>query len=302
MKNYKYSTALLVITIVAFAGSYVCAQIGRIDSKATYPHMVFNMYSNELSHTQAVNLKKDFNVNHLTEFSIAATTTRIEITPSSDDKLHLQIQGQFQLQNDLPESILEINETQDKFTCKIVDQIENKVSIFQFQTADPSNLLQISVPQNIKVISVKTVSGDINLRLADLQSLELITVSGDNKIDLNSAKDVKVKSVSGDLVAKGDLAKSDIKTVSGDASLRLRSGGSDLLFNSTSGDLNLELGSALNAKLDFKTVSGDLIIQPKPENFNSDGMVINQNFGDGLGLLNLKTVSGDIQINQTTLL
>lgn len=258
------------------------------------------MYSNELSHTQTVNLKKEFSANHLTGLSIASTTTRIELRPSSDDKLHLQIQGQFQLKNDLPDSILEISEKPDMLSLKIADQIENEESIFHFQTSDPANLLQISVPHNIKDISVKTDSGDINLRLNDLQSLELITVSGDNKVDLISAKDVRIKSVSGDLSAKGDLAKSDIKTVSGDASLRLTNGSSDLQFNSTSGDLNIELGSTLNAKLDFKTVSGDLIIRPKPENFISDKMVINQTFGDGIGLLNFKTVSGDIQINQTT--
>ena len=130
-------------------------------------------------------------------------------------------------------------------------------------------------------------------------------------IEVPEEADLLINSVSGDIEADDgkELGKLDIKTVSGDARLRIDrcgrteintvSGDFDLAFeetdgfsiNSVSGDVSLSSLPKDGAEITFKKVSGDLLTQKA---FEKDGSTYV--FGGGGTRIDVKTVSGDLRV------
>lgn len=170
-------------------------------------------------------------------------------------------------------------------------------------------------------VRVNTMSGDIELD-GGSGNVELESVSGDVVVKDASGR-LNLSSVSGDIDAKGKAQQFDAQTVSG--SIRAEIGKSnDIKLESVSGDIEILLELAENARLLAGTVSGDIDI-----NFDSDdisasfdietgpgGEIENKlsnhktksNFsfsgsmrftlGNGDSTVNLETMSGTIEIDK----
>lgn len=128
--------------------------------------------------------------------------------------------------------------------------------------------------QNLNNGDISSTSGDITLKEA--RNLELSTVSGD--IDVDKVVRLNAKTTSGEVNALEILESLDIKTTSGDVTVRDFSINSDSKIESVSGEVTVWLNN--EAIINAETKSGDKDIKSS----------------NGEYTLNLRTTSGDITV------
>lgn len=149
-------------------------------------------------------------------------------------------------------------------------------------------------------INVKTVSGDIDI-VDSSGAANVSSVSGDIELEISS-RQITLDTVSGDIEARLQaFEKLRASAVSGDIDVegKLTDGGS-IDISSVSSDVSLELDGPVNAKFNAQTGPGGDIVN----DLNDDEVVtkfpamkgLNTEFGNGAGEINLRTVSGDIRI------
>lgn len=163
-----------------------------------------------------------------------------------------------------------------------------------------------SVSGNIEIdarspnVYVNTVSGDVQLA-GSAQIVNATTVSGDIRIE-HVGTQAAAQSTSGDIhLAGGPLQQVSLESVSGDVYLT-GTLAPDVMANmhSMSGDVHLKLGSAPQATLDATTLSGDIrspwgtVHKPR----YGPGSSLHTQIGNGKGSIQLKTLSGDVDISE----
>jgi len=130
---------------------------------------------------------------------------------------------------------------------------------------------------------ISTVSGEIHLKMSSSRII-LDTVSGEIEAEFEEFTRLRANAVSGDIEVEGKLM-----------------GDGEIEISSVSGDLSLRLESPVNAHLSVETGPGGDI-----ENSLSDHEPVDKfparkkleaKLGDGSGQINLRTVSGDIRID-----
>lgn len=122
--------------------------------------------------------------------------------------------------------------------------------------SDSDAQLSIRVPTASR-LSVSTVSAEISItRITGEQRLQ--SVSGDVSSEI-AGEDVEAKTVSGGVVLRGEGKANvvTVTTVSGDAQVRRAAG--EILANSVSGSLNLDLEQITRARV--RTTSGDIALE-----------------------------------------
>lgn len=179
--------------------------------------------------------------------------------------------------------------------------------------------LALSLPVGSKV-KVKTTSGDVHV--SGLQG-DLEVTSSSGEIDIKGSRAVTVHSISGDVRLEAVSGDVNVSTVSGELHLD-----SEVVrpvrFQSTSGDLTLPKGcKAAGCQISADTVSGNVHIQSVPsssfvarlraqtgEIMGSDSLPVEMKrhpgqptewsakVGQGLGLVELRSMSGDIVLEQ----
>lgn len=129
-------------------------------------------------------------------------------------------------------------------------------------------------------ISAQTVSGDLETRHLEGQ-LRFTTVSGDLTVVDGSSSRVKAETVSGDITLDLDVAP-----------------GARLDLNSVSGDVTLRLPESASLQIEAKTMSGSLdsAFSGVTRDAKPGRSTLRGNVGSGDGLLQAKTVSGDVTI------
>jgi hypothetical protein len=158
-------------------------------------------------------------------------------------------------------------------------------------------------------VAVMEVGGDVRVH----------TVAGD--LTVVHANNVDVRSVSGDVVTQGVSGQARIETVSGDANVSAVTGAPRLQFSTAMGDLHWGGTCAAGCRLEARSLSGDLnlkvgrnssfelhFISTEGE-FDDDVNLrflgprapreanLHARYGKGEGLIELKTVSGDVHID-----
>jgi hypothetical protein len=142
---------------------------------------------------------------------------------------------------------------------------------------------------------IGTVSGEVRLRRAS-GAIELTAVSGDATVDLDGAATLTVRSVSGDLEVRGGRIDAlRLATTSGD--IRIDSElatGADHSIESLSGDVELVTPGGI--RVEARTVSGDLTTDRPHRTEGRMGrrtLIV----GDGAIRLAFRSVSGDLRIH-----
>ena len=114
------------------------------------------------------------------------------------------------------------------------------------------------------ILKLKTVSGDISVSDNNVNTFDCKATSGDISLwNVISASDFTIKTVSGDIELKDcNGANISLKTTSGDVEGSLLSGKS-FIVDTTSGDIEIPPSIANGDKCVIKTTSGDIEIDVK---------------------------------------
>lgn len=173
---------------------------------------------------------------------------------------------------------------------------------FEFKTISGS--VDIGSAKNAKI---ETGSGNIRIEGAT-DEFSAITISG--SVIANSFENGIIKTTSGDISVKG-TGKIEIKTISGDVKVEsvknmmsISTTSGDIMvgeFNaasfsskisSISGDVSVRLGKQASIKGECSSTSGDINLSGLKRTESANGFI----FGDGRGLLDISTTSGDISV------
>lgn len=137
---------------------------------------------------------------------------------------------------------------------------EKKIAdkIFSFNYGGNRELL-IRLPRKYKEsLSVKTVSGDLDINYLDSDSFRYTSVSGDLTADIVYSVNTLVKTTSGDCeigLFRGNMMFS---SVSGDIEMKYEKLDGDFTMKNVSGDAQISLPKNSEFEVIAKTVSGDL--------------------------------------------
>lgn len=179
--------------------------------------------------------------------------------------------------------------------------------------SSPDIELTVNVPDGLKNIAVRAMSGDIscsdfaveqiciNSMSGDVEAencimkaAEITTMSGDVEINEGSIINGKVTTVSGDISIEGHTEDLTLKTTSGDISINV-SECDEISANSVSGDINIELEDVSGYLAHVKTTCGEINLE-----FDDESISVTRSgsyvLGEGGTKLNLTTVSGDIDV------
>lgn len=198
------------------------------------------------------------------------------------------------------------------------DEKDELVSI-QMPTSCPLQIKTVSgditLSNTSGRIQVKSVSGDIHAEKLSNESISMVTVSGDLKLK-NVSHCKELISKSGDIRIEGGSVSGNVKTYSGDISMKklaiedaeiaVFSGDIGILpsqlkgnleIKTFSGDIKIHIPADLRQELDcitFSSQSGEMQFDDQQEKITCTNNLIR--FGTGKVKINIKTTSGDAKI------
>jgi DUF4097 and DUF4098 domain-containing protein YvlB len=148
-------------------------------------------------------------------------------------------------------------------------------------------------------VDIEAVSGNVNAWL-DTDDLSVSTVSGDANVHGAITGDVDLNSVSGDVqLAARALKRLKVNTVSGDADVNVAlAEGARLEGESVSGNVTVRLPANTSARLSLESFSGDIDspVGHVEEEEHGPGSSLEAKLGGGSALVDVETLSGDIDI------
>lgn len=211
------------------------------------------------SKSQEFDEKKVEESNGIDKIVIDSSFVDINISSSNSSKIETHFHGSAILDRDI------------NFDVKVINR-ELRIKIEYSGNCCNSTLkLDIDVPveKTFKLISVNTMSGDINLNeKVSTEDFKVRTQSGDLETIYANLKNVSIKTMSGDveliIKAKKDIDL-DINTMSGDVNVQLNniSRVANISTHSMSGDITnryIVNAEGYSANIDISTMSGDIKI------------------------------------------
>jgi hypothetical protein len=260
--------------------------------------------------------------------SVKVVNTRGEVEIYGWDKDEIRVRGEL---DDLADEIIfEVKGDHARIEVRLPRHIVN--------WGDGSSL-EIYVPENSRVdfqgvstdttiknilggLRVRSVSGDITADNIQ-ERVHIKTVSGDIEIS-DSSGEANIATVSGEIEIEMDSGRVILDTVSGDIEAELEEF-SVLRAHAVSGGIEVEGKLIDDGKIDMSSVSSDLVLKlVKPvnarlivetgpggdiENFLTDdepiekfpsSMGLEATLGSGEGIIKLRTVTGDVRIDDAS--
>lgn len=292
---------LLILSIIFYAsGCVVLVKSGYklsdyADELNFTAHNINSYFNNEMI---------NFNLNESTlsnEQPIGENITSIEFNLTAED---------IQLKNYSGDAIkVQIKSNLLNTSAKLPAMESDNKLIFNTIPNNPSNAtISISIPYSFNDkgdIKVTTSSGDINISNLSPKSLTLSTASGDIDIsnsnynylsintsssdihlnNINALKETKLSSNSGLIEFTGNPGALSCTNTSGDINVHIKDTLNNTSLSNISGDISLSFPENSGYKINYETLSGE---------FNSPNN--NLSTGDESSIINLRTVSGDINI------
>lgn len=273
----------IILTIVFFVSLTICILTGPIQIFTGFESVSINQFEREsLSGIEVV--------------EVSVPDADVNIYPITGDEFDIALTGYY---------------AKNEYGGNVNLSVEKAVNILNIKIIYPNNRiiiinrdfnLDIGVPENYSgEIIVFSASGNIKISDFDLENLEAKTLSGEIEIEnINNSRDSLIKSASGDIDIK-NLNSENIKieSISGETEGNYIKSENEFYSETSSG--NIEINYLETNKGNFESISGGITLR-NSKNINSvkttsgkieiEGYEINEN-------LNLKTVSGDINLDLT---
>lgn len=217
-------------------------------------------------------------VSELSEIEVLSTGVDIKLENSDDEKLHLSYYKNTRNKNEQlyskDNNRIIIDFGQLEYSNSDIKINFNKAN-FGLTIKDAK--VNVQVPKNITKVKIKTVSGETKI------------------VNINSDF-IQVESVSGDFDLRGNFKNLKSSTVSGDVKFQSEILNPSAKLSTISGDIKITFNKDPDINLNFETTSGDIKFDKSFLKTEIEGSVKDLKFGNGSGLLEINTVSGDLEI------
>jgi DUF4097 and DUF4098 domain-containing protein YvlB len=261
--------------------------------------------------TYIINETKISDIEGISKIHIKAVSADVKVSQSESDTIKANLIGRVRGHKQT-EARLDVNKEGEALV--INGQVRDTAVIFDVNFGSTDLRLNIELPKNYtNGLTITTTSGDIELA-ESFGDLSVKTVSGNIEIE-QVGGNFDANSTSGNInVAKKIGGNSQVKTISGDVDLGRVEG--NLMVNTTSG--NIEVTNEVFGNVNIHTVSGNSILNPGKEasfelsfdtisgryinnlpavSKNSSQRSIRSTVGTGKNGYNIKSSSGDLEIN-----
>lgn len=208
----------------------------------------------------------------------------------------------------------ETNSTAQLFVNVIDEEAQfETISTKKFTSDKNIYELQITIPDSIHKIVIRTMSGDIILNGLDNESIDASSTSGDISFSKCGIYSSTANTASGNISSYGGSGELKYETASGDILIREFIRGA-IYASSASGDIRVETYDDIPTSI-IKTSSGDVSYSVNNHNFAGEVKTITGNlhaslntaiykkkskgnyiFSTGEGLLQIHTATGDIDL------
>lgn len=276
----KIFVTVFVMTLVSFGLFGV--SIGIIAAKENqdpFKTMSEKMIKN--GDMKEITMNRDFDKVIETEVDIVTISTDVEILPSPNSTLKIEVQGKI-LKDQGNDIGLDIKQDGQKFEIVLKGAGEDGNSIkldlgkiFQLSYSDLK--MKVYLPSSIKSVKTHTISGDVTAHHMTAPQAELHTINGD-------------------LELSGDVEKLNVETISGDLKASLNNSSPNIEIASTSGDSTLKFINGADLLVQFKSISGDISLMGKEIDDTPGTKNFERKIGTGKGRVTISTTSGDFEV------
>jgi DUF4097 and DUF4098 domain-containing protein YvlB len=284
----------------------------------SYALAVFLFFSGNVFQVEAktfeINKEKKVVLENLKSLRVMTTSTDIKLKVTDVEEITVKFKGTVKASEDFKEPKLIVEKNNDVLTVKIKRHRKKKFIFINYNYSSDLELIILFPNKLNKMLSVSTVSGDIECGNIDFEQVETATTSGDFDFNRIVARKLDLETVSGDI--KGEVAKADeffvestsgdvsidnietvsfvCSTVSGDYTFKDIKVKNVMKISSTSGDF--ELGKVIAGKFKGGTISGEVEFATLTTKLTSletvSGDIVIGNF---VGDLNVSTTSGCVK-------
>lgn len=148
---------------------------------------------------------------------------------------------------------------EDSKKVKITEKKMKETSGFSFNFSTSGRELLVRLPRKYKEsLSVKTISGDLDMNYLDSDFFRFTSVSGDIKADIIYSVNTLIKTTSGDCSIDLFRGSMMFNSVSGDIKMKYEAFDGDFSMKSVSGDARLYLPNNSEFEVVGKSMSGDM--------------------------------------------
>ncbi len=237
------------------------------------------------------------------KLKIHTCSSDIQIYPGDTDGIKIDAEGRYDIRYEGNECTITLPPVGSR----------NFMGIFSIQSGDSA---AIYIPHTVRYLDICSSSSDIEIENLQLEELKCRISSGDQTMSNISAKVLSAASASGDIdMENSHIDNLTLQSSSGDIScLNIKAG--TLKASSSSGDI--EISNHVTCSASLNSVSGDILYDDKTGqgyqiNINTRSGDYSLNFrsrelacgsgrntfscGNGSSVLEISTVSGDIEIN-----
>jgi hypothetical protein len=282
---------IVLVSLMFFAVSYFCATVGGLHSIGA----VAAQYSTVLSKPQEINLIRKFSAADVDAIDMALISSDILVEKSDTAEIVVTLTGSFPIKDKDKESALVSKLANRKLTLAVDNASDEEFPRVGFHIGTAGKV-KLAIPTSMKKLEVKSISGDMDFKSLNLDSLKTETVSGDILGENSQIVRLDVETTSGELQWKGLLSELKSKTVSGEVELSLRNSDPKIYCKTVSSNIKIAFDSNPNLKFDFSTTSGDYEIHPSAGRVTKGTDSYSAQLGNGLGEIRAETVSGDFKI------
>ncbi len=282
MKLEPVIKKIALATALCFGASFLLSEVGGLNRDQSFPVSLVRGYEGKDLPNLTVNIDRAIPLGKTSSLTLRSVSTDITLLEGQGDQIKVNLVGDFPVEKAEQALIFEDHGSE------LLIRTEEKDKDHKWNVDSQKKSLTLIIPKSM---------------FNDLKTLTVETVSGVSKLKFSSVQNVSAKSVSGDITLKGDVKELSIATVSG--SVDTDGKALEVSANSISGDFNLKISNPkTNAKI--HSVSGKVAItlpkksQVEIEAHSTSGKrdfdALVQSKLQDRGFISVNTVSGDIRV------
>lgn len=313
MKTKSIIGKIAVLTVVSFLLSYLAGTLSETNSHEFFPLAIAEKYAEKADlQLETFELTKKIELQDAKKIYVETISSNVVVEKANIEQLTLTLKGRYPAAKVVSGKLLQIDNSGGVLSITVDEKQDSSgKGLFQVNIGSEGKLTLL-VPEKLKEAEIVSVSGDLNLKALEFDSLTLKTVSGNIAGDGLKAKKMQVNTVSGDVSHEGAVEDFRSKSISGDLKIKSALVTASMDLKTTSGDTEILFKSQPDAQVDFSSVSGSVKIAKalsnkskvaKSENTeDEDGEDAKENhyqLGTGKGKIKASTVSGDLNVGLT---